>query len=416
MRKLALLMVCLSLLLTGCWDYKEVDRLATVIAIGLDRIPGSKIILLTVQIASPEGKGGNKQTGGQGGGGGGAYTVMNSEGKSLSEAIRNLGAQSTRRILLSHCKLIVLGKDLAEMGIGGILDELKRDREFRRTAWMLTTDKTAKEILEKDIALEQVPARGLDLILQNFETAGRVLPMNCNEFFALLNGDSQVSFTPIAQLDDIDKQVTSQLQKAVGRPLDSEGKPKTLTIGKTAVFKNLKMVGVLNEAETRAHRWLVDSPKGSSITFTYAPQAQTNGEKGEISLDIKDGKTTITPQISEDGITMNIVMTVKTSLHDVGTTGVKVLDPKAIEQLQLQAAETMKLQLEQIINTAQKELKSDCIGFTENLHNYSSVEWNQIKDNWDDIFPTVDYQISCEVEILSTGMIGNPTLQSESEE
>jgi spore germination protein KC len=411
MRKLALIMVCISLLLTGCWDYKEVDRLASVIAIGLDRIPENKIILLTVQIAS-ESKGGSKQTGGQGG----AYTVMNSEGKSLSEAIRYLDMQSTRRILLSHCKLIVLGKDFAETGIGEILDDLKRDRELRRTDWMLTTDKTAKEILEKDITLEQVPARGLDLILQNFETAGRVLPMNCNDFFARLNGDSHVSFTPLAQLDDIDKQVTSQLEKAVGRPLDSEGKPKTLTIGKTAVFKNLRMVGVLNEDDTRAHRWLVDSPKGSSITLTYAPKAQTNGEKGEILLDIKDGKTTITPQISEDGITMNIVCTVKVSLHETGTTGVNVLDPKVVAQLELQAAETMKLQLEHTINTAQKELKSDCVGFAENLHNYYPVEWKQIKENWNDIFPTVDYQISCEVEILNTGIITVPTLRSEPEE
>ena len=192
---------------------------------------------------------------------------MNSEGKSLSEAIRNLGTQSTRRILLSHCKLIVLGKDLAETGIGEILDDLKRDREFRRTDWILTTDKTAKEILEKDIALEQVPARGLDLILQNFNKAGRVLPMNCNDFFAQLNGDSHVSFTPLAQLEDIDKQVTSQLEKAVGRPLDSEGKSKTMTIGKTAVFKNLKMVGVLNEDDTKALKWLVDSPKGSTYNI-----------------------------------------------------------------------------------------------------------------------------------------------------
>jgi len=406
-------MVCISFLLTGCWDYVEVDHMASVMAIGLDRIPGSEIILLTVQIASPEGKGASNQTGG---GGGVAYTVMNCEGKSLSEAIRNLSTQSTRRISLAHCKLIVLGKDLAETGIGDIRDGLKRDREFRRTDWILTTDKTAKEILEKDIELEKVPARGLDLILQKFETTGRVLPIKFSDFFAQLNQEAQVSFTPLAQLEDIDKQVTSQLEKAVGRPLDSEGKPKTLTIGKTAIFKSLRMVGVLNEDDTRAHKWLVDSPKGSSVTLAYAPQAQTKGDKGEVSLNIKDGKTTITPQISEGGITMKIVMTVKASLNETGTVDVNVLNPKEIEQLQHQTAETMKLQLEHTINTAQKELKSDCVGFAENIHNYYPLEWKRIKGNWADIFPTLDYQVSCEVEILSTGMLNNPTHRSEPEE
>ena len=414
MRKLALIMVCISLLTTGCWDYQEVDRLASVIAIGIDRIPGSKSILLTVQIPQPEGKGSGKKTGGQGGEK--SYAVMNSEGKSLSEAIRYLSLQSTRRVLLSHCKTIVLGKDLAETGIGEILDELKRDREFRRTDWILTTDKTAKEILEKDIALEQLPARGLDHILQIFQNIGRVWPVNFNDFFARLNGASHVSFTPLIQLVDIDKRVTSQLEKAVGRPLDSEEKPKTLTIGQTAIYKKHQMVGVLNEDESRVLRWLVDTPKGTIITMTYAPQAQTDGEKGEIFLNILDGKTSITPQISEDGITMNISVTAKVLLEETGTTGANVLDPKVVEQLERQAAETAKLQIEQMIDTAQKELKSDCVGFAEKIHNYYPVEWKQIKDNWDDVFPTVDYQISCEVEILSTGMIGNPTLRSEPEE
>lgn len=412
MRKLALIMVCISLLLTGCWDYREVDRLAPVLAIGLDRIPGSKTILLTVQIASPGGKGSSKKNGGQEG----AYTVMHSEGKTLSEAIRNLNTQSSRRILLSQYKLTVLGKDFAETGIGEILDDLKRARESRRTDWILTTDKTAKEILEKDVALDQVPAKGLDLILQNFTKKGHVLPMSCNDFFARLNGDSHVSFSPLAQLDDIDKQVTSQLEKTVGRPLDSEEKPKTLTVGKTAIFKNNRMVGVLNENDTRAHRWLIKSPKGSGITFTYAPKSEPKGEMGEISLDILDGKTAITPQISEDGIIMNIVMTARVSLHETGTTGVDVLDPNVAAQLELHAAETMQLQLEHTINSAQKELKSDYVDFAENLHNYYPVEWKQIKDNWDDIFPTVDYQISCEVQILGVGMITDPTLGSEPEE
>lgn len=413
MRKLALIMVCISLLTTGCWDYQEIDRQATILAIGIDRIPGSKNILLTVQIAKPAGKGGSAQTGG---GGAKSYTVMHSEGKSLSEAILHLNIQSTRRILLTHCKTVVLGKDFAETGIGEILDELKRDREFRRTNWLLTTDETAKEILEQDIALEQFPAKGLDNILLIFEKVGRVQPMNFNDFFTRLNGESQVSFTPLVQLEDIDKRVTSQLEKAADRPLDSEKKTKTLTIGKTAIFKNFKMVGVLNEDDTRAHRWLVNSPKGTIITLSFAPLAQTNGEKGEIFLDIIAGKTTITPKVTEDSITMTIVMTAKVLLHETGASGINVLDLKEIAQLERQATETITLELEQMIDKAQKKLKSDCVGFAENLHNYYPAEWKQIKHDWDNIFPTVDYQLSCEVEILKTGVINNSTLKSEPEE
>ena len=113
---------------------------------------------------------------------------------------------------------------------------------------------------------------------------------------------------------------------------------------------------------------------------------------------------------------MNIEMTAKASLHELGTTGVNVLDPKVVEQIQLQAAEKMKLQLEHTINTAQKELKTDFVGFAEKLHSYYPVEWKQIKNKWEDIFPTVDYQVTCEVEILSAGPMTDPTLRSDPEE
>jgi len=413
MRKLALMMVCISLLLTGCWDYQEVDRLATVLAIGIDSLPGNNSILLTVQIANPVLKGGGGQSAGGGAMGAKAFTVMNSEGETVSEAVRNLSPQSTRRILFSHCKEIVIGKNLAETGMVGILDYLKRDRELRRTEWILTTDKTAKEILESDITMEQVPARGLEHILLNYQTEGRVLAIDLNDFFNRLNGDSHVSFAPLVQLEDIDQQVNTQLEKATGKALDSEKKPETITIGTMAVFKNLKMVGVLDEDDSRDLKWLVDSPKGSSIKVAYSPVSQTNGNKGEIALDIVSGKSTITPQISENGITMNIALTANVALHETGTSDAKVLDPKVVEQIEQQAAETMKLQMEHTIDIAQNELRSDCVGFAESIHNHYPNEWKSMKDNWEDIFPTLDYQVSCKVRILRTGMINDPSLPGD---
>ena len=294
MRKLAFMMVCISLLLTGCWDYQEVDRLESILAVGIDHIPGSKSILLTAQIAKPEKKGSSNQSGGQEGK---AYTLMNSEGNTLTEAIRNLSVQSTRHILLSHCKTIVLGKEFAETGIGDVVDELKRDREFRRSDWIITTDETAKEILEMDIAMEQIPARGLDHILQIYQKEGNVLPINLNNFFARLNGVSHVSFAPLAQVEDIEKRVASQLEKSTGRTLESSEKPKTMIIERTAVYKDLRMVGVLNEEETKAHKWIIDTPKGTNVLLPYDPEGKTNEGQGEIPLSIIDGKVAITPHI-----------------------------------------------------------------------------------------------------------------------
>lgn len=70
MRKLITVVLVLSLLLlTGCWDYRELDELAIVYAVCFDRIPGDNPILITlhtVTLAGAKGPGG----GGVGGAGG----------------------------------------------------------------------------------------------------------------------------------------------------------------------------------------------------------------------------------------------------------------------------------------------------------------------------------------------------------
>ena len=42
-----------TILITGCWDRTEVDKLSIVIGLGIDEIPGANRILLTAQVVNP---------------------------------------------------------------------------------------------------------------------------------------------------------------------------------------------------------------------------------------------------------------------------------------------------------------------------------------------------------------------------
>ena len=61
MKKQTVFVSCFFLLLTGCWDKVEIEDLAYVIAIGLDKTEGENLVI-TYQIAIPEGGEGDTES------------------------------------------------------------------------------------------------------------------------------------------------------------------------------------------------------------------------------------------------------------------------------------------------------------------------------------------------------------------
>lgn len=412
MRRLLLVVLVLSLLLlTGCWDYRELDQLAIVYAIGFDRISGDNPILITlhtVTLAGAKGPGGGGGGGGGGGegegaGGGGEkpYTRITGEGKSFFEVLSKLNRQVPRGLFLADAKIIILGKDFAKSGIGDILDFLNRYPAIRKTALILATDRSANDVLGKSALFEPQPARGLEMMLEKTKREAYVPEVSLYEFIAQVKSETGVSFVPLLQL-----------VKSPASESDS-GSRDNLTIRKTAIFKNQRQVGILNQDESKAFMWLLNKMKGETVVLDNGSGGQ---QKGSIGLRILAGQSTLTPEVSDDGIMMHINCTGKAALSEAETPGLDLRDPETVKQLDQQASEVIKKQIEHTIHKSQTELKADFIGFGERLRNEYPSEWKQVKDNWDEVFPTVRYEVTCNIEIVSFGLINNPVQFSDQKE
>lgn len=139
-------------LLGGCWNRRELDTLAIVAGLGLDRDVETGKIQLTAQIIKP-GEVKTVKVGGAGGGGGGggkasAVWVIKSTGDTVFDAVRNMVTQSSRKLYFAHNQIIVIGKKTAEQGVWPLLDFFVRDHEIRWTIWVLVADGKASDVLE----------------------------------------------------------------------------------------------------------------------------------------------------------------------------------------------------------------------------------------------------------------------------
>ena len=90
--------------LTGCYNPKELDDLAYVIAIGLDKGTEDNI-LVSYQIAVPIKIAGEGSDGGKG-----STTIVTLETDSLYNSISRANTMISKEITLSHNKLIVISE------------------------------------------------------------------------------------------------------------------------------------------------------------------------------------------------------------------------------------------------------------------------------------------------------------------
>ena len=101
-KKIYVFILCFIMLvaLSGCLGGREINDLEIVIGMGIDKDKDTGDILLTAQIVNEKEAGGAS---GEGGGGGGkAYWNVNSIGKSIFDAARQITHKTGNRLFVSH--------------------------------------------------------------------------------------------------------------------------------------------------------------------------------------------------------------------------------------------------------------------------------------------------------------------------
>lgn len=161
------LCLCLCFSLCSCYDNREIDRTAYVIAIGIDK--GNDLYNYTFQISSPLAM----SSGGE---------VITPEGGEENTRVQNIviGALDlydarnklnnflSKDVNLSHLKMIALSMDIAKEGLTPHMTFLLREREIRPNTRLCITETPAESFLKGiNPALEANTAEYYDAVAEN---------------------------------------------------------------------------------------------------------------------------------------------------------------------------------------------------------------------------------------------------------
>lgn len=380
--------ILVALMLSGCWDRRELNDLSIAVGLGLDK--RGDLIEITAQIVNP-GEVASRQ-------GISAYRApvssFSTTGLSTFEAIRKMTMVAPRQIFTSHLRVMVIGEDMARSGLKKVIDGISRDREFRTDFYLIVAKGlTAKRVLETMTSIEKIPANKLFVSLDAAEkTWAPAVKMQLDRF-----------------LSDLIKPAKSTVMTGIvieGNPeagksienVENIDQPAKLKYAGIAIFKNDKLVDWLNEEESKGYSYIMGHVNNSA-GHVNCPN------DGKVALEVIRSKSRIKGKIVDGEPRINVELFVEENVGEVqcALDLTKQENLKRIEEL---GEEKLTRILESAIEKAKKN-KADIFGFGEAIEDANPAQWTRLQKDWDERFARLNVSVSVRVKLRRLGTITN---------
>jgi len=381
----AMLLTSLSAFISGCWDSHDLNKSAITAGIGFDIDPKTGEHLITYQtiipskVKSSSAGSSDEQTGG---GIAPAVNLDHLKGTTWLEALGNYGTQENRSVFFSHNQLDIMGKEVAKQGVYPVIEHAARITQSRPNNLLLIAQDKASDIMAARDGMDVIPAIGIANEVKQSAEFSKFPAVTRLEFANRLMSKTTAPILPII---------------GIFEETAPEGKTfNKVRIKGTAVFKWDKMVGELNEQESRGLLWVTNKIKKGFVVID-APDGS-----GKASLTITQAKSKIIPQLTDGKITINVVIEEQGDLIEYK--GSKDMDVILLKQFEERQDEAIQNEVMAALNKS-LALNADVFGFGEAVHRKYKKEWQDISSRWDEIYLDIEVAIQVKTHINETGDI-----------
>lgn len=372
------IIILMSLTLSGCWDKVEINDRAFITAIGMDineqaesereksRIQQRYLITYVFPNFQSIGKNSGDEE----------EFKISEVGRNLAETSQEITTRTNLSIFLGHLKIIVLGEDVVKNGgtFEEILDGFERDQNVGRKVVILIAEGKAKDVLEIEPIVESATGRYITRFIEAKSRSARYNPETLGDILYNIhyNGNALIA------------KVTA-------------GKDE-IKIAGAAVIKNNELVGWLDEIENRSILFTKQNIELEVITVVHddlsVPYAVT-GSKPTMSVIKDEGNLKVNFDIEVEGYIKEYKL----------ETGNDLMDNEILVSIEEEVKKEIEKEISMAIEKVQKDFKVDVLGVGRHLERYEPDLWEDIKGEWEELFPNIDIQVTVEAKIRRIGMI-----------
>lgn len=395
-RKLLIILILtmnLIMSLTGCWNSREINTLAITVCTGIDKVEDG--YMLTQQVIDP------KSVAAEGGSSESPVIIYSDVGKDLFAIKRKLINQSPRKIYNSHLRIVVLGEEIARSGVSDIIDFFARGHEYRTDFYfVIAKETTARNLLSVLTPLEPIP--GIELYDSLDASQENWAPVKSSKIIELINDINAEGKNPVVsglELGDGFENLksTEDLSKSI--------QMKNLKYNGLGAFKDDKLVGWMNEEESKGYSYIVGNVNSTVAYVYYNKSTKISLEVIKASSDVKVSIVKGEPVID---VTIKIVQDVGAVEGEFDIT--KIESREIINKLSQQYLTKL---CHNSIKKAQNDFKADIFGFGEVIHRKYPKVWDEIKHDWNNHFQKLKVNVKADVETKKLGQILKPMFMKE---
>ncbi|MBD8840529.1 MULTISPECIES: Ger(x)C family spore germination protein [Paenibacillus] len=381
-RNVLMLLLC-TIFIAGCWDRKEINDIAFVIGIAVDKEQDN--YRSSLQIALP---GQSGSTGSSGGGGGTSgdksWFMLSNTAKTLRGTTLEGQKSLSRKIYYAHRRTMLIGEDLARDGVAPMLDLFTRYPLNRFSALPVVTKGAAYKVMDTDAPIEKFPSEMVrELCFLNMRN-----PRSLKTFIDAILSDGVDPFLPVAS-------------KVSNVPEGWKDPKSNIKLDGLAIFKKDKLVGMIDKAPADALILAMGEANAPEI-MVKAP-----GGEGNIFIKLNENNASLHPYIKDDKVVVNIELYAKGVLVDNES---NYGDRRENEIVKLNEAihEKIKSDIDEGVRLVQEKYHADILGVGRSIHQHLPAEWDKMKDRWNDIYPEVKVTVTPHVIIENVGVSNKP--------
>lgn len=380
MKRIKFLILLLPLL-SGCYNYRELNELGITTAVSIDYKDNNFYVIAEVinPIKQQDASSSNNSP----------FVNYNSSSSSLQDAFRKVVLESPRQLYAAQLEIIVLSEEVVNNHLEEVLEYFARDPESRTEIKIIVarTEDSTKAITLQTLLTSLSSSNIIKSLDLQSKVLGMSYPVTLNELLNMyIDPYLEVVLPSMTlygnyEIGDEKENITTSSPKAI------------VKIDGSTITKDNKILGYLDLEESKILNLINGKLKETIIKMNYYDGYiifEPNRIKVSRELDIKNNIIKI--NISGYSKTKEI------------QSNIDLKDPKEVEKLNKALNMELEKKITDTFNSIREKYDTDVFGFQELYYRTNYKYFKENCTNWyEDIYPKIKLEVKANVRLYEKG-------------
>lgn len=380
MKRIKFLILLLPLL-SGCYNYRELNELGITTAVSIDYKDNNFYVIAEVinPIKQQDASSSNNSP----------FVNYNSSSSSLQDAFRKVVLESPRQLYAAQLEIIVLSEEVVNNHLEEVLEYFARDPESRTEIKIIVakTEDSTKAITLQTLLTSLSSSNIINSLDLQSKVLGISYPVTLNELLNMyIDPYLEVVLPSMTlygnyEIGDEKENITTSSPKAI------------VKIDGSTITKDNKILGYLDLEESKILNLINGKLKETIIKMNYYDGYiifEPNRIKVSRELDIKNNIIKI--NISGYSKTKEI------------QSNIDLKDPKEVEKLNKALNMELEKKITDTFNSIREKYDTDVFGFQELYYRTNYKYFKENCTNWyEDIYPKIKLEVKANVRLYEKG-------------